>query len=569
MPDSNAERHPIDPLAEQFAERLRRGELPTLTEYVQQYPELADEIREVFPALVMMEQFKPTSADMVGTKEKRLEQIGDYRLLREIGRGGMGVVYEAEQISLGRRVALKVLPYDNRTNPTYLERFRREAKAAARLEHTNIVPVYGVGEVDGVHYYAMQFIPGEGLDKVLHDLRCLRASQETPRNGSPDLDSVPSDSVAANLLSVRFESHEPEVMENALTTDYGQGRSSATLSGSESKVEYCRNVARIGLQVAEGLAYAHKQGILHRDIKPSNLLLDLKGNVWITDFGLAKSEDAQELTATGDLVGTIRYMAPERFEGTSLPQSDVYALGMTLYELLTFRPAFDESNRARLIQRILHEDPPAPRRFEPRIPRDLETIVLKAIAPDSRRRYATAGGLAEDLHRFLEDRPIQARRSWLPERVWRLCRRNPAIAGLIGVIALLLLLGAFGWLRLSPQPRQTEDIFVAGSRWSGQALWLPDLANGPQIRVVVDERDGDSFKGSYAAVEGEEWFEWRIEGTVGQNSIQWRFSKVIHEAHPTFVVEHAHVEGKPNGETLELLYRDQDSVAEMQLRRQK
>jgi serine/threonine protein kinase/WD40 repeat protein/tetratricopeptide (TPR) repeat protein len=440
MADSKAERNPIDPLAEEFAQRLRRGERPTLTEYVRQYPELADDIRELFPALVMMEQLKPVSPVEADVTSRRPEYIGDYRLLREIGRGGMGIVYEAEQISLGRHVALKVFPTDQRTNPTYLERFRREAKAAARLHHTNIVPVFGVGEGDGVHYYAMQFIHGEGLDKVLHDLRRLRASQGV--RGEQTVDAAPSGSVALSLLSGQFEQSPPREAMNGSPTE--RAATSSTLSGTESEAEYCRGVARLGLQVAEGLAYAHKQGILHRDIKPSNLLLDLQGTVWITDFGLAKTEDADELTHTGDIVGTIRYMAPERFEGASLPQSDVYALGMTLYEMLTLRPAFDDSNRARLMQRIVHEEPPSPRSVDPRIPRDLETVVLKALAHDPLRRYATAEDLAEDLRRFLADRPVQARRSRLPERFWRWCRRNPAVASLTGVIALLLIVVAVG-----------------------------------------------------------------------------------------------------------------------------
>jgi serine/threonine protein kinase/WD40 repeat protein/tetratricopeptide (TPR) repeat protein len=444
MPDSNVERNPIDRLAEEFAERLRHGERPALTEYVRKYPELADEIRELFPALVMMEQFKPTSLDSSDAASRRPDRIGDYRLLREIGRGGMGVVYEAEQLSLGRHVALKVLHDDSLTNPTYLERFRREAKAAARLHHTNIVPVFGVGEGDGVHYYAMQFIHGESLDKVLRDLRRLRSGAGQGVASDVTVDAFASRSVAQNLLSDRFELAEADATTSASAVEFAPPSSSGTLSGAESEAEYCRSVTRVGLQVAEALAYAHKQGILHRDIKPSNLLLDLQGTVWVTDFGLAKVEDADELTHTGDIVGTLRYMAPERFEGASLPRSDVYALGMTLYEMLTLRPAFGETNRAKLIQRILHDDPPAPRKLDPRIPRDLETVVLKAIAHDPARRYATAGDLAEDLRRFLADRPVRARRSRLPERFWRWCRRNPAVASLTAVIALLLLLVAVG-----------------------------------------------------------------------------------------------------------------------------
>jgi eukaryotic-like serine/threonine-protein kinase len=570
MSDAKPQRNPIDELAEQFAQRLRRGERPALTEYVRQYPELADEIRELFPALVMMEQLKPTSADDEPATGERPERIDDYRLLREIGRGGMGIVYEAEQISLGRHVALKVLSGDNLTNATYLERFRREAKAAARLHNRNIVPVFEVGENNGVHYYAMQFIRGEGLDKVLNDVRCLRGRTSAILGGQDTINPLTSQSVAQSLLSGRFE--YPAAAESSGACIPEPSAPSSTLSGAESEAEYCRSVARVGLQVAEALAYAHKQGILHRDIKPSNLLLDWQGTVWITDFGLAKAEDADELTRTGDIVGTIRYMAPERFEGTSLPQSDVYALGMTLYEMLTLRPAFGDTNRARLMQRILHEEPPPPRRFDPRIPRDLETVVLKAIAHDPRRRYATAEDMAEDLRRFLADRPIQARRSSVLEQMWRWCRRNPAVAGLTAVVGLLLLLIAIGLMNRRPpaQPTspQTVDALPAGTRWTGPARWLPNLQEGPQITVAIDERNGEEFKGTYIAVEDTGRYVWRIAGTLRQGSIQWRFTEVIEEAQPTRVVEFARVEGKQEGDALDLLYRDDDSSAKLLLRRQ-
>jgi WD40 repeat protein len=201
-------------------------------------------------------------------------------------------------------------------------------------------------------------------------------------------------------------------------------------------------VARIGAQVAEALDYAAGQGILHRDIKPSNLLLDLQGNVWVTDFGLAKATAGEEgLTHPGDIVGTLRYMAPERFQGRSDIRSDLYSLGLTLYELLVQRPAFTETDRSKLIHQLTHEEPVPPRRLESAIPRDLETVVLKAIARDPAHRYQAAGGLAEDLKRFGEDRPIKARRVGVPERLWRWSRRNPALASLTAAVVVLLLAG--------------------------------------------------------------------------------------------------------------------------------
>jgi WD40 repeat protein/serine/threonine protein kinase len=446
MPASDSSRDVLlERLAEEFVERHRRGERPPLTEYADRYPDLAPDIRALFPALVQIERLKPAAGDRTGPHVPSAvpgaacpERLGDFRIVREVGRGGMGIVYEAEQISLGRRVALKVLPPQVLLNGTYLERFRREAKAAAKLHHTNIVPVFGIGEADGVSYFAMQFIRGEGIDKVLADLRHLRRG-----DGSAP---APGSRAAHGLLSGPVPAG-PTVDEAAgpagpspLSQTADPGRSS-TLSGSPTLSEYHRSVAQVGVQVAEALAHAHQQGVLHRDIKPSNLLLDGQGRVWITDFGLAKAEGADELTHTGDIVGTLRFMAPERFDGHSLPQSDVYSLGLTLYELLTLRPAFDDTNKARLVEKVLHEPPAPPRQVDRCIPRDLETIVLKCLAKEAGERYASAEAVAEDLRRFLADRPILARRSTWRERAWRWCRRNPVVASLGASLLVVLTVG--------------------------------------------------------------------------------------------------------------------------------
>ena len=261
MPSSSADRNPVEQLAEEFADRLRRGERPSLSEYIEKYPQHADEIRDVFPALVMMEQFKPGSEAHTGAFEgpllqasQPLEQLGDYQIIREVGRGGMGVVYEAEQVSLGRHVALKVLPPGALLNPTFLQRFHREARAAARLHHTNIVPVFGVGESDGVHFYAMQFIQGEPLDRILRDLRDFRNS-ETPAQ-------KPSEgSIVHGLLSGRFTASlaDQGQLESSAPTAAVESRST-TLSAGGGDAGYHRSVARVGLQVAEALAYAPSPG---------------------------------------------------------------------------------------------------------------------------------------------------------------------------------------------------------------------------------------------------------------------------------------------------------------------
>jgi WD40 repeat protein/serine/threonine protein kinase len=494
MTPSSSERNPVDQLAEEFAARHRRGEHPSLTEYTDKYPQWADEIRELFPALVLMEQFKPRPGDATGpegapalAEGQPLERLGDYRILREIGRGGMGIVYEAEQVSLGRHVALKVLPAQHLLDPRQLGRFQREAKAAARLHHTHIVPVYGVGESSGLHYYVMQFIQGQGLDQVLEELRGLRQARPgTPAKTEQDVrpragtQAQEASAVAQALLTGQFAcpAEAAAAGEAALAPALSTVRPAEAAPTSSSAVHlpgqlesgilsdsgrpYWQSVARVGIQVAEALAYAHHQGILHRDIKPSNLLVDTQGIVWITDFGLAKAtEERDNLTHTGDLVGTLRYMAPERFEGQADARSDLYALGLTLYELLTLRPAFDETERHKLASQVMHTEPPRPRKINPAVPRDLETVVLKALERDPARRYQTAGELAEDLKRFVEDRPIRARRISPAERLWRWCRRNTLLAGMTALLLLLTLGGIGGilwqWQKAEHARQEADD----------------------------------------------------------------------------------------------------------------
>ena len=202
------------------------------------------------------------------------------------------------------------------------------------------------------------------------------------------------------------------------------GRSRDGSTSRHRKRTYWQSVASIGVQVAEAMEYAHKQGIHHRDIKPSNLLLDAQGTVWVTDFGLAKADDQQNLTHTGDILGTLRYMPPEAFEGKTDARSDVYSLGLTLYEMLAFRAAFDEKERNRLIKQVTDAEPARLGKLNRHVPRDLETIVHKAIDKDPKQRYASAGALAEDLQRFIDDEPIRARQVSAAERYWRWARRT-------------------------------------------------------------------------------------------------------------------------------------------------
>lgn len=425
----------IADIADEFIQRIRDGESPQVADYEQQYPDMAQAIRDILPALAVIEKLKPSSSDENATQDEPLQntdsptQIGEFQIVREIGRGGMGVVYEAIQQSLQRRVALKVLPYQVIRNQTRLARFDREARAAARLHHTNIVPVFDFGTGEGVHYFAMQFINGLTLDQVLLEIKRVKEDDPDifdqpiewthgPQTGDETLRTQLADTIrnsgSANTLDVDSERG----------IVYGSG--------------YCDNIARLGAHVARALEYAHQQGVLHRDIKPSNLILDTTGNIWVTDFGLATTEEDEALTKTGEVLGTIRYMAPEVFNGVADQRSDIYSLGITLFEMLALRPAFEEKNRRRLIRMILNESPQKLRSIDPSIPRDLETIVHKAIERDPNQRYPTATSFADDLNRFLLGKPIRARRVSPLAHLSRWIVRNPVSASLTAAVLLLL-----------------------------------------------------------------------------------------------------------------------------------
>lgn len=343
--------------------------------------------------------------------------FADFRIDGEAGHGGMGIVYDAWQHSLGRRVALKVLSGAGALDRRARRRFVREAQAAARIVHPNVVPVYCAGEEHGVPFYAMPFVEGPSLADVVHG----RAGDALPSAGTAD---------------------------------------------------YFAAVARIGVQAADALTAAHALGIVHRDIKPSNLLLDPSG-VRVADFGLAALPQSADLTQTGARPGTLRYMSPEQLAGGSKsadPRGDVYSLGATLYELLTRQPAFAADDDAELTRRILIDEPTKPRGVDPRIPFDLETVILKALAKEPAERYASAADLAADLTRFLENRPVLARRPGPVLRLRKWLRRNRRAAVGAGVtLAAGLVLGVAA---------SAARIWVAyGEAERNQALALDALAN--------------------------------------------------------------------------------------------
>ncbi len=447
MPEDNSEI--LAALVEEFTQRLRDGDEPTIADYVERHPELEAEIRKVFPSIRAMEQLssREQSERTFERKTRRLMLapdglLGDFRIIREIGRGGMGVVYEAEQQSLKRHVALKILGPTMANSPRQLARFRSEAKAVAQLHHTNIVSVYGVGEHEGLYFYAMQLIQGLTVSEAI--------ALDEGRDNDTFVGSIDRNRAALTKTYVSRKPNTDDIGDGSTVTDQPPvvNTSNATpkhLSDINKPLHSPNRwveIARLGACVADALDYAHSNGVWHRDIKPSNLIIDGNGVVWITDFGLARHEDRDDVTASGDIVGTLRYMAPEQFSGQFDGRCDTYSLGMTIYEMLALRPAFIEPRHGPLIKQKTTSRPPAPRTLNPNIPRDLETIVLKACSINPDRRYARPSELADDLRRFIEDRPILARRVTVRERLYRWARRNPLPAAL-SILTMLSLTSAF------------------------------------------------------------------------------------------------------------------------------
>jgi tetratricopeptide (TPR) repeat protein len=383
-------------LSVEIYHRLQRGEKPAADEYLTRFPQLDRAALEAELAVgPSSRQADPLGATVQQTPSGgmtppgpgvRVRYLGDYELLEEVARGGMGVVYKARQISLNRIVGVKMILAGLLATKADHDRFHSEAQAAAILDHPNIVPVYEVGEFEGQHYFSMGYVDGQSLTARLTD------GPMPPKE-------------AAELVA----------------------------------------------EVARAVEYAHRHGVIHRDIKPSNIIIDSTGRPRITDFGLAKRVDSRsELTATGQVLGTPSYMAPEQAAGqidVVGPAADVYALGALLYTSLTGRPPFQAATSLETLQQVLDREPLALRQINPAVPRDLETIVLMCLEKSIPRRYASAEAFADDLRRYLEGRPILARPVGRLGHAWRWCRRQPVVACLIAGVVLTLVAGIVGTSR--------------------------------------------------------------------------------------------------------------------------
>jgi WD40 repeat protein/serine/threonine protein kinase/tetratricopeptide (TPR) repeat protein len=424
----------LDEVLEEIAVKLQSGEVVDIQAYATEHPNLADDLRRMLPVMTLLADFEQGADKPDEARESLVGTLGDFRILREVGRGGMGVVYEAEQISLGRRVALKVLPFAATMDPRQLQRFQNEARAAASLQHPHIVPVHAVGCERCVYYYAMQFIDGQSVADLIEQ---QRTGGSYPATAQPTTDSKAGTANATVPMAAAMTDRAPRA---------------ATAF---------RRIVEWGIQAAKALEHAHSVGIVHRDIKPANLMIDSNGSLWITDFGLARTAADAGLTMTGDVLGTLRYMSPEQAlakHGLVDHRTDIYSLGVTLYEMLTGTPAVKGNDREEILNAITRDEPQLPRALDASIPQDLETIVLKALEKSAPDRYDCALALAEDLGRFLDDKPVRAKRPSVLQRVKRWSRRHgPAVLAGTTMLLVALVFTAIGAFVLWQKEKEKND----------------------------------------------------------------------------------------------------------------
>jgi serine/threonine protein kinase len=393
-----------------------------------------------------------------------LPKIDGYRITGVLGQGGMGIVYRAIQTNLNRAVALKVLPaMVGSASPSAVQRFRREATAAARLHHTNIVPIYDFGESHDAYYYAMELIEGHPLNELINTFAQQNISTASPARLTTVLHQSTTGTPVAGMAE-KADGSSVSPSSGALTSSStGRGRA------------YFQQVARWMADAAEALHYAHGQGIVHRDIKPGNLILSSDGRIMITDFGLAKSSEEKSVTIVGSLLGTIRYLSPEQAMAGRLHvdhRTDIWSLGATLYELLTFQPAFPGNDEKQILSAIITRDPARPRKVASHIPAELETICQKTLDKSPDARYLNAHELAEDLRRYLNDLPIVAKRPGPIRRSAKFIKRHRALVTAATATVLVLLATAITLFALRAQRVERVNGLVAdGDKDLGFANW--------------------------------------------------------------------------------------------------
>ena len=473
--DAAAHERELSEVLERYLISLEEGKPLDVEDLARAHPDLAEEILDFSESIDQLHQASrkitseqapgqgyPLPSPWVETREPTAGEVrrllGDFEIGPEIGRGGMGIVYEAFQLSLQGKVALKMLPLAAMWDEKQLARFQLEAQAAARLHHPNIVPVFAVGQQRGTHYYAMQLIEGNSLDKVIGELRTARDS--LAKQGPLTNGNEPEEELSTSSSSCSGKAPEAESTARLSQTELEHSHVRKTEGGSRGREDYYRAVAKIGIQAAQALHYAHQRGIIHRDVKPSNLILDHTNKLWIADFGLARSQDSPGVTVTGDVVGTLRYMSPEQATGKDAlvdARTDIYSLGASLYELVALEPAFSGEDRHQVLTQVAEDNPRALRYIDPQIPVDLETIILHSMAKLREERYDSAEQFASDLGCFLEGKPTVARRPTLIDRSSKWVRRHRTMVSVAaGFLVLLTLLSGLSALMLSREQARTQ-----------------------------------------------------------------------------------------------------------------
>lgn len=463
--------------------QLEAGKCPDRESFLREYPDIADGLAGQLEALEFLHFTAPQLAySKEATAYRELSSqamLGDFRLIKQIGRGGMGIVYEAEQLSLRRRVAVKILPFASMLDPRRLKRFQNEARAAAMLEHAHIVPVYFVGQERGIHFYAMQLIEGQSLAQVIQEMGSASALGGNAKASSPamavKLHNAKSQDTSADNSNTAADSTDSRPSDRGFLLHPSRGGTSAY------RREFYGTIAVLGAQAAEALQHAHDHGIIHRDIKPGNLLVDSSGKLWVTDFGLARLEAHESMTVEDDVLGTLAYMSPEQLsaEASIDFRSDIYSLGATLYELITRQRPFFRRGDLKKPATLIHADIPPASRYDPDIPLDLQTIVLKAMSQEPADRYLTAQAMANDLRSYAAGTSIRARPPSYTERLVRWSRKHPRISvagGLLG-LALLMVLGLSTLVvsRANVSARNALALSHQHSERVEQLLYLSDM----------------------------------------------------------------------------------------------
>ncbi len=442
----------------EYVNRFSRSDTAGVRDFLNEYQELSPDLGD---ELETFEKF----GSLVEQKDEIPTRFGDFLILREAGRGGMGLVFEARQISLDRRVALKVLPTGLLADNKAVARFYREAKLAASLHHPNIAEVYAMGVQGGNPYFAMEYVEGETLQQILkrfhssfHEAKTLSVAKPSDVTFSMTEVASPEHSDSGPVSSARDEESAASI---PIPFNNHAGFPSAPgLEGNGRS--YFQRLAEVFSGAANGLQHAHSKGIIHRDLKPSNLILEPNGRLRILDFGLACVEGQEHLTQSRERLGTPLYMSPEQVQGRHEDldhRTDIYSIGTTLYEMVASRPPYISKNYEDTIHQIIYRDPVPLRRVNPRIPRDLETIVQKCLSKQPGERYGTAEALAQDLQRFVRGDPIEATPlPWheiLRRRAWRFRRKIVELSTLMILVAVLAFF-AFGEYRRYLQQKEAE-----------------------------------------------------------------------------------------------------------------